>query len=151
MLLLGLRLCMIQNKACVLVEQNVMYYVVRGIVTEWLAFFFSSRRRHTRGALVTGVQTGALPICDAEGGIWVAHWNGWRITRFTPAGEVDRVIEMPVAQVTNCAFGGPDFDCLYITTAAINLDETALERQPLAGGLFAIVPGVKGQIGRAHV
>src|SRR3546814_10951457 len=76
--------------------------------------------------------------CDAEGGIWVAHWNGWRITRFTPAGEVDRVIEMPVAQVTNCAFGGPDFDCLYITTAAINLDETALERQPLAGGLFAI-------------
>src|SRR3546814_2667680 len=72
--------------------------------------------------------------CDAEGGIWVAHWNGWRITRFTPAGEVDRVIEMPVAQVTNCAFGGPDFDCLYITTAAINLDETALERQPLAGG-----------------
>src|SRR3546814_3058599 len=25
-------------------------------------FFFSSRRRHTRCALVTGVQTGALPI-----------------------------------------------------------------------------------------
>src|SRR3546814_19815829 len=32
-------------------------------------FFFSSRRRHTRCALVTGVQTCALPICsvDAEG------------------------------------------------------------------------------------
>src|SRR3546814_1582398 len=29
----------------------------------WL-FFFSSRRRHTRCALVTGVQTCALPICD---------------------------------------------------------------------------------------
>src|SRR3546814_9377248 len=28
-----------------------------------LAFFFSSRRRHTRCALVTGVQTCALPIC----------------------------------------------------------------------------------------
>src|SRR3546814_13156980 len=26
-------------------------------------FFYSSRRRHTRGALVTGVQTCALPIC----------------------------------------------------------------------------------------
>src|SRR3546814_5580264 len=26
-------------------------------------FFFSSRRRHTRCALVTGVQTCALPIC----------------------------------------------------------------------------------------
>src|SRR3546814_1105178 len=31
-------------------------------------FFFSSRRRHTRCALVTGVQTCALPICeDAKG------------------------------------------------------------------------------------
>src|SRR3546814_8464972 len=29
----------------------------------WCCFFFSSRRRHTRGALVTGVQTCALPIC----------------------------------------------------------------------------------------
>src|SRR3546814_14171289 len=27
-------------------------------------FFFSSRRRHTRCALVTGVQTCALPICE---------------------------------------------------------------------------------------
>src|SRR3546814_6364751 len=31
-------------------------------------FFFSSRRRHTRGALVTGVQTCALPISDTQGG-----------------------------------------------------------------------------------
>src|SRR3546814_7891808 len=29
-------------------------------------FFFSSRRRHTRCALVTGVQTCALPICDGS-------------------------------------------------------------------------------------
>src|SRR3546814_3408974 len=32
----------------------------------WCSFFFSSRRRHTRCALVTGVQTCALPICGAE-------------------------------------------------------------------------------------
>src|SRR3546814_14646106 len=30
-------------------------------------FFFSSRRRHTRCALVTGVQTCALPICRSAG------------------------------------------------------------------------------------
>src|SRR3546814_10845119 len=30
-------------------------------------FVFSSRRRHTRCALVTGVQTCALPICDGSG------------------------------------------------------------------------------------
>src|SRR3546814_10598011 len=30
----------------------------------YVFFFFSSRRRHTRCALVTGVQTCALPICN---------------------------------------------------------------------------------------
>src|SRR3546814_10548944 len=36
--------------------------IVRMVV--WCLFFFSSRRRHTRCALVTGVQTCALPIFD---------------------------------------------------------------------------------------
>src|SRR3546814_20259827 len=33
----------------------------------FFGFFFSSRRRHTRCALVTGVQTCALPISSAGG------------------------------------------------------------------------------------
>src|SRR3546814_7196300 len=37
----------------------------------YCVFFFSSRRRHTRCALVTGVQTCALPICCGEGGAWL--------------------------------------------------------------------------------
>ena len=82
--------------------------------------------------------------CDAEGGLWVAHWNGWRITRFQPDGQVDRVIEMPVSQVTSCAFGGTDLDRLFVTSASVGLDEEALEKQPLAGGLFEIDPRVKG-------
>src|SRR3546814_6071431 len=32
----------------------------------FVCFFFSSRRRHTRCALVTGVQTCALPICGRQ-------------------------------------------------------------------------------------
>src|SRR3546814_6973355 len=32
----------------------------------WFVFFFSSRRRHTRCALVTGVQTCALPISSSR-------------------------------------------------------------------------------------
>src|SRR3546814_9560825 len=35
----------------------------------YVVFFFSSRRRHTRCALVTGVQTCALPISDAVAGV----------------------------------------------------------------------------------
>src|SRR3546814_3932523 len=36
-------------------------------------FFFSSRRRHTRCALVTGVQTCALPIYFWLCGLWAVH------------------------------------------------------------------------------
>jgi sugar lactone lactonase YvrE len=64
--------------------------------------------------------------------------------RFDPDGEVDRVIELPVDNVTSCAFGGPDLGTLYITTASTGLGEAALARTPQAGGLFACRPGVRG-------
>src|SRR3546814_9187507 len=42
-------------------------------------FFFSSRRRHTRCALVTGVQTCALPIYNSEHPVarWIADGDHW--------------------------------------------------------------------------
>jgi len=82
--------------------------------------------------------------CDAEGCLWVAHWGGWRITRFTPSGQADRVVQMPVSQVTSVAFGGADLKRLFITSASIGLSEKELAEQPLAGGLFEIDPGVTG-------
>jgi sugar lactone lactonase YvrE len=81
---------------------------------------------------------------DAEGLIWVAHYGGWRVTRFTPDGQVDRVVPFPVAQVTCPAFGGPNLDWLYVTTAAKQLSAEELARQPLAGGLFEVEVGVRG-------
>ena len=82
--------------------------------------------------------------CDTEGGLWVAHWGGWRISRFLPDGTMDRVIEMPVGQVTSCAFGGENCNRLFVTSAAIGLSEQDLEEQPLAGGLFEVEAGMTG-------
>jgi sugar lactone lactonase YvrE len=81
---------------------------------------------------------------DAEGCIWLAHWGGWRLTRFTPDGHIDRVVPMPVPQLTSCAFGGPNLDTLYITSAAIGLDAETKAKAPLSGCLFAFDPGVQG-------
>ncbi len=81
---------------------------------------------------------------DADGFLWVAHWGGWRVTRFAPDGSIDRAVDLPVAQVSSCVFGGPDFDVLYITSAAIGLDKWARAEQPLAGGLFEVPVGVRG-------
>jgi sugar lactone lactonase YvrE len=81
---------------------------------------------------------------DSEGCLWIAFWGGWCVRRFSPAGEMLKRIEMPVEQPSSCAFGGPDLDRLYVTSATQDLDEAALAMQPNAGGLFLLSPGVRG-------
>lgn len=76
---------------------------------------------------------------DADGHIWVAHWGGGRISRFTPDGKLDRAIALPARQVTNICFAGPDLDRMFVSSAAIGLDAT-----PYDGGLFEVDCGGRG-------
>lgn len=73
---------------------------------------------------------------DAEGCVWVALWEGAAVRRYTPAGELDRVIPLPVPRVTACAFAGPDLTDLYITTARVGLASP-----PALSGSVFVVPG----------
>lgn len=76
---------------------------------------------------------------DSENMLWIAHWNGWQITRWNPTnGKKLLKIALPVANVTSCTFGGDDLQDIYITTAHANLTEKEISRQPLAGSLFVI-------------
>lgn len=82
---------------------------------------------------------------DAEGMLWVAHFGGGCVRRWHPdTGDVLQTIDLPATQITACAFGGAKLDTLYITSAALNLDDAALRAQPQAGGLFSVQPGVRG-------
>ncbi|PZG17391.1 SMP-30/gluconolactonase/LRE family protein, partial [Nonomuraea aridisoli] len=69
---------------------------------------------------------------DAEGGVWVALWEGAAVHRYTPAGRLDAVVTLPMRKVTAVAFGGDDLDRLFITTSALDVDRAG---QPLAGAL----------------
>lgn len=82
---------------------------------------------------------------DAEDKLWVGLWNGSAIGRFDPvSGELISKIEVPAQNVTACAFGGPNLDKLYITTASIGMTDAQKNQYPLAGSLFVANPGVKG-------
>jgi sugar lactone lactonase YvrE len=81
---------------------------------------------------------------DAEGFLWNAEYDGWRLTRYAPDGSVDRVVDVPVQRPTCCTFGGPDLATLYVTTASQRLTAAELAEQPLAGGLLALDVGVCG-------
>lgn len=82
---------------------------------------------------------------DADGNLWVAFWDGGCVRCFSPDGSLRTEIRLPVSRVTSCAFGGPDLDTLYITTARQGLSPAQREREPLAGRLFRCQPGVRGQ------
>ncbi|NUZ07722.1 SMP-30/gluconolactonase/LRE family protein [Piscinibacter koreensis] len=75
---------------------------------------------------------------DADGGLWSARWDGACIVRHDADGhETDR-IALPVTRPTCVAFGGPNLDRLFITSARGGLSDEALAREPWAGGVLAV-------------
>src|ERR1700683_3204256 len=78
---------------------------------------------------------------DSEGYLWNCRFFGGCIVRVALDGKIDRVVEMPVQNITTCTFGGADRKTLYVTTA--KAEAPAGDR--LAGGLYAIQTEVVGQ------
>jgi xylono-1,5-lactonase len=83
---------------------------------------------------------------DAEDHVWVGLWGGAQARRYAPDGRLAHTVRFPCDNVTKVAFGGPDLRTGYATTARVGLDDAALARQPLAGGLFAFAVDVPGVI-----
>jgi sugar lactone lactonase YvrE len=74
---------------------------------------------------------------DEHDHLWIALWGGNSVVRVNPnGGKTDFRVTLPAENVTSCAFGGPDLDELYITTARVGLDAERRKAQPLAGCLF---------------
>ncbi len=94
-------------------------------------------------ALGNGRPDGAA--VDAEGCYWSALWDGWRVVRLSPAGELLQTIALPVQRPTMIAFGGADMQTAFVTSAGKNLSDEERKAQPHAGGVFAFrvdVPGL---------
>lgn len=81
---------------------------------------------------------------DAEGGLWIAFWGAGCVRRFSLDGTLLQQIDLPSRQITCVAFGGADYETLFVTSAREGLSDEALAAQPLAGATFALHPGVCG-------
>jgi sugar lactone lactonase YvrE len=80
---------------------------------------------------------------DMDGYLWNCRYGGGCIVRVAPDGTIDRVIEMPVRRPTNCTFGGPDGNVLYVTSASPEPGQW----ERFGGGLFALETDVSGMPG----
>jgi len=138
----------ISNGICWSPDNTTMYYVdsLRYVIN---AFDFDletgeigNRRPFVQLANSIGVPDG-LTI-DQEGHVWCAIYDGWKVMRFAPSGEISAEINMPVSRPSSVAFGGKDLDELYITSIAEGLSKEEKEKQPMAGDLFMVKTQVKG-------
>ena len=100
------------------------------------------RRKTVARTPQPGVPDGSC--VDSDGFVWNAVWEGYRVERYAANGRLDLVIELPVRKPTCCAFGGKDLSTLFITTSRLGETAEDLAREPLAGALLAIRPGVSG-------
>ena len=91
-------------------------------------------------AAVDGAHPDGLTV-DAEGGVWVALYDGHAVRRYGPSGTLDAEVAVPAGRVTACTFGGERLDRLYITTSREGLGAAA---EPAAGALHAADVGVRG-------
>jgi sugar lactone lactonase YvrE len=132
------------------------------IAPDQRTLYFSDTRRFVTWAFDLDVADGALTnrrvfvdhsatrerpdgaCVDAEGCVWNAIFAGGKVIRFTPRGDVDRVVAIPTTNPTCLCFGGPDLKTLFVTTARKFLTPERLQAEPLAGAVLAFETDVPG-------
>ena len=75
---------------------------------------------------------------DMDGCYWTALFEGGRVRRYAPDGEIMAEYPLPARCPTMVAFGGTDRKTLYVTTARDGRSDRELAALPHSGGLFAM-------------
>ena len=128
-------------------DDRVMYHADSFHGTIWAYDFDADAGSLGRRRVFAKTKAGVGPdgaTVDRDGFLWNAEYGGGRLVRYAPDGRIDRTVELPVTQPTSCAFGGSRLDVLYVTSSRQRMSPDEIEREPMAGGLFALDVGVSG-------
>lgn len=104
---------------------------------------FSSDKTHNYGGRPDGAAV------DSEGAYWIAMFEGGRLLRFSPNGDLLREVKLPLRCPTMLAFGGDDLRTLYITSAG-HRPAAEIEQYPLTGRLLSLPVDVAGRVENAY-
>ena len=138
----------LSNGLCWSEDSNKFFYIdsLTSQISEY-SYDLETGRVSNRRTVITFDTSQGSPdgmTIDRDGNLWVAFWGGGCLRRISQRGKVSSEIKLPVSRVTSAAFGGENFDRLFITTASYLLSEEELAREPLAGSLFVLETDTQG-------
>ncbi|XP_023936135.2 regucalcin [Bicyclus anynana] len=82
---------------------------------------------------------------DSDGNLWVALFKGYGVVQIDPTGNILQRVEIPSRQVTSVAFGGPNYDILFVTSACLDLNDGVIQQGSCCGCTFMVTGlGVRG-------
>lgn len=130
-------------------NQKTMFYIDTPTRTVKAFDFDASTGTLSNGRILLTVQEKlGWPdgMClDENDDLWIGMWGGACVSHWSGKdGRLLGTLPVPALNVTSCAFGGPNRDVLYITTAKAGMKEEELRKYPQSGHLFSAKPGVRG-------
>lgn len=129
----------ISNGLCWSLDSKTMYFADSPKRTLYAYDFDAQSGNISNKRIFAETPEGISPdgsIIDADGYLWNAQWGGSQVVRYTPNGEINFTLKLPVSQPTCLAFGGEDLSTLFITSARKWLSDEALAKEPEAGNVL---------------
>lgn len=126
-------------------SENTYFYYIDSPTHKIQGFHFdlaTGNIQYDRDVIVFDQKLGSPDgmTIDEAGNLWIAFWGGNGVRCIDPrTGKELAYISVPASRTTSCAFGGPNMDLLFITSAS----DPSL-KDDLGGGVFVVEPGVKG-------
>lgn len=136
----------ISNAICWSPDAATMYYAdtARGLV--YCADYDVEQGQPSEFRPFIEISDGAPDgaVTDENANLWIAIWGGSRVDCWSPGGEWLDSIDVPALQPTCPAFGGPDNNLLFVTSATVWLSEAELQKSPSSGALFVYETDIRG-------
>ena len=137
----------IANSICWSPDSMSFYFADSQLRTIWRYAFNAASGQISDRCIFAETPSGTSPdgsAVDAEGFLWNAQWGAGQVVRYAPDGRIERVLEVPASQPSCLAFGGPNLDLLFVTSARAGLSRDALNRQTDAGNVFVYNTAIAG-------
>ena len=87
---------------------------------------------------------------DNKKNLWVCHFNGACISVFNKKGKKIHKINFPAKNITNCTFGGPNNNELFVSSATKSMSKKDQKKYRYSGSFFSVKTNMKGKLSKSY-